>query len=124
MSEPSDFLPVPKPAGFSGKDASGRFLPGNKAGKGNPLNRKAQQLRASMLRAVTRADVYDIFRALIEQAKSGDTSAAKLILEQVLGRPHISLAIEAQSSPLSDDERREYLARFFGLRSSEELELP
>ena len=77
----------PSPAGSngSGRTPFGQFLPGNKYGKGNPLARKAQQLRVALSRAATVADVKAIARKMIDLAKNGDTTAAKLVLDRLLG---------------------------------------
>lgn len=64
---------------------NGRFLPGCKPGPGNPLARKANQLRAALSKAVTVADVRAIAKKLIELAKAGDTTAAKLVYDRALG---------------------------------------
>ncbi len=65
--------------------ANGRFLPGCKPGPGNPLARKANQLRAALSKAVTAADVRAIAKKLIELAKAGDVQAAKLVYDRSLG---------------------------------------
>jgi len=69
------------------RDSRGRFLPGNKAGRGNPVNRKAQQLRVALLRAVSAGDLRAIIKALVEKAKHGDVTSAKVVLERILGPP-------------------------------------
>ena len=62
----------PSPAGSngSGRTPFGQFLPGNKYGKGNPLARKAQQLRVALSRAATVADVKAIARKMIDWQKT------------------------------------------------------
>ncbi|MEI8372477.1 MAG: hypothetical protein WCJ35_06550 [Planctomycetota bacterium] len=67
------------------RDPRGRFLPGNAGGPGNPLAKKANQLRAALSRAVTAADVRAIARKMIDLAKAGDTTAAKLVYDRSLG---------------------------------------
>ncbi|MEX2169508.1 MAG: hypothetical protein WD851_09355 [Pirellulales bacterium] len=81
---------MPSPAesnGHHGRDTSGRFAPGNKAGRGNPLARKVQQLRAALVQAVTEADVKNIIAALVKAAKAGDVVAAREILDRTIGKP-------------------------------------
>ena len=72
-----------KPA--TDRAVNGRFLPGCKPGPGNPLAKKANQLRAALSKAVTAADVRAIAKKLIELAKAGDTTAAKLVYDRALG---------------------------------------
>jgi hypothetical protein len=69
------------------RDNRGRFLPGNKAGRGNPTNRKAQQLREALLRSVSVSDLRAIVKRLVEQAKAGDVAAAKIVFDRTLGPP-------------------------------------
>jgi len=71
----------------NGRDAKGRFAPGNRAAKGNPLNAKAQRLRAACLRAVSVADVKAVVGALVTLARAGDVAAATLLLRYTVGRP-------------------------------------
>jgi len=67
--------------------SSGRFLPGNKASKGNPQAAKVARLRAALLDAVKPSDMAAIIKSLIDKAKDGDIQAAKIILERTLGQP-------------------------------------
>ena len=77
----------PKPTDVNGRDSGGRFAPGNKAGRGNPNNAKAQRLRNALLAAVSTRDVRAIISKMIEQAREGDTTAAKVLLDRLLGTP-------------------------------------
>lgn len=81
------------------RDNKGRFTPGNKAATGNPMAKKVQQLRSALIRCVKVQDVQDIAKALIEEAKHGDTGAAKLLLERTLGPP-VAVDIEARIEEL------------------------
>jgi len=71
----------------NGHDAQGRFTKGNKAARGNPFARRMAKLRSIALDAVTEEDVRAVVRKLVDQAKAGDSAAAKLLLAYVLGRP-------------------------------------
>jgi hypothetical protein len=73
--------------GSTGRDAKGRFAPGNKVAVGNPFARRMARLRARALAAVSGADLEAIVRQLVTAARAGDVVAAKLILSYVLGRP-------------------------------------
>lgn len=68
-----------------GRNADGTFATGNKAGKGNPMARKAQQLRAAMFRAITATDLREIVKKLVDLAKGGDVAAAREVLQRCLG---------------------------------------
>ena len=67
------------------RDTRGRFRPGNSGGPGNPLSRKANQLRVALSKAVTVADVRAIAKKMIDLAKGGDIQAAKLVYDRALG---------------------------------------
>ena len=68
-----------------GRDASGRFLPGNPGGTGNPHAKKVGKLRSALLAAVSQADMRAIVKRLVQDAKGGDAAAARLILDRCLG---------------------------------------
>jgi len=69
------------------RNEKGRFLPGNRAAKGNPYARHVAKLRAALMRAVTPLDVQEIIDSLVRAAKAGDINAARIILERTLGKP-------------------------------------
>lgn len=70
-----------------GRDTrTGRFLPGNRAGRGNPQARRVAALRATLLRAVTREDRAAAVQALIDKAKDGDVAAIREVLDRCIGR--------------------------------------
>ncbi len=76
------------PNGANGeRDAQGRFLPGCKGGPGNPLGKRIAQLRAALVEAVSEADMREIAETLARLAKGGDTIAARILFDRVLGRP-------------------------------------
>lgn len=77
----------PSPTVDSGRGADGRFLPGNTAGRGNPLAKKAQRLRAELMRSVTTGELREIVKALVKAAVDGDVQAARLLLDRTLGPP-------------------------------------
>ena len=67
------------------RDTKGRFTTGNRIGKGRPIGSKVDRLRRAMLSAVTPEDISEIIRVLVSLAKSGDLTAAKIVLDRVLG---------------------------------------
>lgn len=78
----------------------GRFAKGNKCGKGNPLNRRAQMLRAQCLRYMTPQKLWDVVDKLYEMAMEGDVLAARELLDRTLGKAHqpIKLDVDAKIS--------------------------
>jgi hypothetical protein len=73
--------------GSTGRDAQGRFVPGNKVARGNPFARRMARLRSRALAAVSGPDLEAIVRQLAVAAKAGDVAAAKVLLPYLLGRP-------------------------------------
>ncbi len=69
------------------RDNRGRFCKNNKGGPGNPFARRTAALRQAMLDAVTAEDLQAIVRQLLQKAKEGDLSAARLVLSYAIGKP-------------------------------------
>lgn len=66
---------------------SGKFLPGNAGGPGNPYTKQIAALREALLAEVKPQDLRAIVRVLVDQAKGGDVQAAREVLLRTLGRP-------------------------------------
>ncbi len=81
-----DDTPSPYHGDQPGRGEGGRFLPGNKLGRGNPHARQHAALREALLAAVTPDDLQAVVRGLLEQAKQGNVPAARELLDRVLGR--------------------------------------
>jgi hypothetical protein len=73
--------------GAGARDPSGRFLPGNPGGPGNPHARQVGRLRSAMLTAVDEGDLRLIVTKLVELAKAGNVIAAREVLDRCLGKP-------------------------------------
>src|SRR5262245_45165203 len=86
-------MSTPLNSAADARDAKGRFAVGNKAGRGNPLNRHAHRLRYALLAAVKREDIREVVRALVEKAKGGDVAAIKELLDRCLGRARQNLEL-------------------------------
>src|SRR5262249_2804618 len=71
----------------NGRDARGRFTPGNLGGPGNPFARRTAQLRKAFGETASEENVKDVAVALLFKAKSGDVAAAKLWLAYAVGKP-------------------------------------
>jgi hypothetical protein len=83
------------------RDGRGRFVIGNKAGKGNPLNRKVQKLRAALLRSVKPTDIAQAAKMLVQQAKQGDRFAFAELLDRTIGRA-VQLEVLVRLEALED----------------------
>lgn len=100
------------------RDGQGRFIKGNKAGRGRPIGSRVDLLRRALMEAVSTDDICDIIRAVIIRAKQGDTGAAKLVLSYVLGNPTAFDIVERQGLNTleeveqKDRERQEFEERF------------
>ena len=71
-----------------GKDpATGRFVAGNKCGKGNPHFRALARNRTLFLVAAGSTQVYEIAHKLVQLALAGNVEAARLVLLYAVGRP-------------------------------------
>jgi len=80
--------PSPDGPNGDGRDAStGRFVVGNRAGRGNPLAARVAALRKALFDAVTEEDIAAAVKALVTQAKNGDVAAIRELLDRVTGRP-------------------------------------
>lgn len=103
------------------RDGQGRFIKGNKAGRGRPIGSRVDSLRRALLEAVSADDIIEIIRALIVRARGGDVGAAKMVLSYVLGNPTAFDIIERQGLQTieqvekQDRNRQEFEDRFDGL---------
>lgn len=84
----------PSPTGGNGRSPDGRFLPGNKLAKGNPHNKKVQQIRAALFEAVTKRDAKKIAKVIVQKAINGDLAAAKEFFDRTIGRAAQSDVLE------------------------------
>ena len=70
-----------------GRDARGRFSPGNLGGTGNPFARRMAELRRILLEAVTDENMRIVAEQLVIRAMAGKLEAIKLLFQYVLGKP-------------------------------------
>jgi hypothetical protein len=78
----------PPPPG--GRTKRGRFAAGNHCARGNPNHRRAAMLRAALGEGVGADEMKALGKKLYDQALSGDTVAARLLLEYVVGKPRLA----------------------------------
>ena len=72
----------------SERDNKGHFARGNAGGPGNPYARQVAELRRELLARCTPERLGKIADRMMELAEEGNVSAAKLIFQYVLGKPH------------------------------------
>ncbi len=96
----------------NGRDDLGRFGPGNAHSRGHAGHRKVSEMRRAALEAETPVRVARVMAKLFDLAEAGDVSAAKVYLENVVGRPIQGVEISGpDGSPL---ERSAELATALG----------
>jgi hypothetical protein len=81
--------------------ADGRFQVGNKAGVGNPHNRRIAQLKSELL-CVAEGRLPKVVAALYAKAEVGDVPSAELILRYSLGRPSPAVDVDRVTSGLDE----------------------
>jgi hypothetical protein len=80
------YEPSPSPD----RDDRGLFRPDNTVSKGvggNPNSKRMAELKQALIACGTVEDVQKLFAALLAAALDGDTPAAKLLLDHLVGRP-------------------------------------
>jgi hypothetical protein len=68
-----------EPSG-DGRDASGRFARGNRAGRGNPFAKRVAALRRTVYEAISEDDMRAVVRRIVEMALGGDIHAIREVL--------------------------------------------
>jgi hypothetical protein len=78
-------------AGPHGRDSHGRFGLGNPGGPGNPPGKKAAQLRAALIAAVSKNDIRGIAERLIRGPRPGTSTA--VAREEPISRRECSMSV-------------------------------
>jgi hypothetical protein len=90
MSQTEAATPTaPQPPGEfqEGRDAHGRYAPGNKGGPGNPYARQVAALRKEVVAFLAEGgNLRRLLAALLDRAEKGDNAAAKMLMAYGLGR--------------------------------------
>src|SRR5882724_12828810 len=73
--------------GCSDRTPDGRFAKDNPGGPGNPHARHCARMLALLRASISDEEMVAIFRKLVEKARAGDVSAAKLLMSYNLGKP-------------------------------------
>ena len=108
--EPS---PKKKPS-ENGRDGTGRFVKGNKLGKGNPYNDKIAQFRRAMFAQITDETVGNITASLVEQAEQGSIKHQQLFFD-ITGLRVKQHEINMTTQEISAEEAQERVKSFFNL---------
>ena len=89
----------PPTDGVTGRDARGRFAPGNRLGRGNPHARQTAAWREALVTAVTPANIATVIKRLVTAAEAGEPWAIRELLDRCLGKPHQALTVEGVETP-------------------------
>lgn len=79
----------PRPNGKTdGRTKKGRFSAGNQCARGarQPMAKMRAELQQALAASVTPKDIMGIIKALLKKAKSGDTFAAREVLDRCCGK--------------------------------------
>ncbi|MEE8079168.1 MAG: hypothetical protein V3T18_09240 [Pseudomonadales bacterium] len=93
----------PSPNGANGRGAGGRFTKGNPGGPGNPHARHVAEIRSVLMSAVSNDDLRAILSTLVEKAKAGDVMAAREVLDRLVGKAKVAVAIEPEPQRTPDE---------------------
>ena len=84
--DPAPSAEAPATEAPKDRDAGGKFAPGNRAGVGHGRGRTQREFDAALRGRVTDEAFAAIVDRLIEQARTGDGVAMKLLLDRLCGR--------------------------------------
>jgi hypothetical protein len=90
-----------------GRGHNGRFLPGNKLGKGNPHARAVNQLRAVLFEVVTPERNRKAVDAISSKAEGGIVRACRRLTDRTLGKAvasDILLRLESLEKKLNEHQ--------------------
>jgi hypothetical protein len=84
---PNGTAAVPRAPAGEDRGSNGKFLPGNKAARGNPFARKMAAMRSALLSTATELGIQTLGVRLLADAIAGNLAAAQLYLSYCVGRP-------------------------------------
>lgn len=87
--------PIQSPELTNRPDKATRFRKGNPGGPGNPYVKQTHQLRAALMKAVTKEDIGAIAKGLIRKAKQGDVGAAHELFDRLFGKANQPMEVAA-----------------------------
>lgn len=103
----SDKNPPTNGTSGEGRDTKGRFVQGNKLGRGNPLCKQVAAWRATLAGVVTTEDVADVIGVLTGAAKKGEPWAVVEFLNRTLGKPGSYVDTDSGAMPTADFLRQQ-----------------
>jgi hypothetical protein len=81
---------------------NGTFKKGNHYARGNPLNRRAQKLRAALLREAKPDDLRQVYKVLLGKALAGDLAAIREFLNRTVGKAALPVEVSTpDGAPLA-----------------------
>lgn len=99
---------APSTTGANGRDTGGRFAPGNKLAKGNPIARRTHRMRQAISKAATPEQAVALLDSLYEAATDNENAvkdriaAARLWLSYTVGPPRdVEQHVEQQAAPFT-----------------------
>lgn len=103
-------MTVPNKSAANGRTAGGRFAKGNPGGPGRPRGfdfRKIVEDHVEATGSSVEDTILAVFLSLFRQAREGDVSAAKFLIERLCGKDPLAVDIkqEIDGHALSDVER-------------------
>lgn len=84
---PQGILGPPSSPVLDGRNPRGRFEAGNTLGRGHVVNRKVSEMRRVALSVETPEQVAGVIARMRELAMEGDTTAARIYIETMIGKP-------------------------------------
>ena len=96
---------APSSNGLNGRDSTGRFTKGNPGGPGSPYARRVSDLRRTLLEEVSDSDLRELVRTLVERGKRGDVMAAREVLDRLMGKAKVTMAVEIEPKMTLDEAR-------------------
>jgi len=90
------------PATPAGRDARGRFAPGNTLGRGNPFAGRVAAMRAALFEEIDETHFRTLVRGLVQMARDKNLAAMRLILLYLVGKP-ADVANPYDLDPLEDE---------------------
>ena len=94
-----------------GKAANGKFIKGNKFGKGQKKGNNVKSVSMLIKALVTDDDVVAIVKVLVDKAKGGDLKAITELFDRLVGKARQSIELETTGEKLGvrlSFDRKEY----------------
>ncbi|MCG3136734.1 MAG: hypothetical protein HJJLKODD_00570 [Phycisphaerae bacterium] len=92
----------PSTNGANGRDSSGRFMPGNPGGPGNPYAQQVAAWRGVLVNTVKASDIKMVVQRLVKAAKNGESWAVRELLDRTLGKT-LTTGIESYDEPTPEE---------------------